>query len=217
MGGETPPACLRQSKRFGIEPMFVEPGVKTGIAIQVDNPQEKHVNIKQVLFWADTWASLKRIGSALVTDLPVPPSGLDQMKTDYAADPRAFTTEELKGGWRLACRSIVQEDLTIEVPPLRKRKEDIPALVEHFPSYDHMLPVARQRRGVSDLRVAVKLVRGAREIGAIQARDALRVRDGSMADEGIVRNLAQAPWPYGPGDAETFLMRERRPGTVRRG
>ena len=27
-------------KFFGIEPMFVEPGVKTGIAIHVDNPQE---------------------------------------------------------------------------------------------------------------------------------------------------------------------------------
>src|SRR5437773_5091906 len=27
-------------KFFGIEPLFVEPGVKTGIAIQVDNPQE---------------------------------------------------------------------------------------------------------------------------------------------------------------------------------
>ena len=25
----------------------------------------------------------------------------------------------------------------------------------------------------------------------------------AIADEGIVRNLAQAPWPYGPGDAET--------------
>ena len=32
----------------------------------------------------------------------------------------------------------------------------------------------------------------------------------AIADEGIVRNLAQAPWPYGPGDAETFLTRERR-------
>ncbi len=27
-------------QRFGIEPLFVEPGVKTGIAIHVDNPQE---------------------------------------------------------------------------------------------------------------------------------------------------------------------------------
>ncbi|HEV7766954.1 MAG TPA: type III pantothenate kinase [Thermoanaerobaculia bacterium] len=27
-------------KYFGIDPLFVEPGVKTGIAIQVDNPQE---------------------------------------------------------------------------------------------------------------------------------------------------------------------------------
>ncbi len=38
-----------------------------------------------------------------------------------AIDPRAFTVEELKGGWRLACRSIAQEDLTIEVPPLQSR------------------------------------------------------------------------------------------------
>ena len=38
-----------------------------------------------------------------------------------SVDPRAFTTEELKGGWRLACRSIAQEDLTIEVPPLQTR------------------------------------------------------------------------------------------------
>src|SRR5258705_7901559 len=27
-------------KYFGVEPLFVEPGVKTGIAIHVDNPQE---------------------------------------------------------------------------------------------------------------------------------------------------------------------------------
>jgi uncharacterized 2Fe-2S/4Fe-4S cluster protein (DUF4445 family) len=38
-----------------------------------------------------------------------------------AVDPRAFTTEELKNGWRLACRAAVHEDLTIEVPPLQTR------------------------------------------------------------------------------------------------
>src|SRR5207253_3868807 len=36
-----------------------------------------------------------------------------------AVDPRAFTVEELKNGWRLACRAAVQEGLTIEVPPLQ--------------------------------------------------------------------------------------------------
>ena len=36
-------------------------------------------------------------------------------------DPRAFSTEELKNGWRLACRAAVHEDLTIEVPPLQTR------------------------------------------------------------------------------------------------
>jgi uncharacterized 2Fe-2S/4Fe-4S cluster protein (DUF4445 family) len=36
-------------------------------------------------------------------------------------DPRAFTIEELKSGWRLACRASTLEDLTIEVPPLQTR------------------------------------------------------------------------------------------------
>jgi hypothetical protein len=35
--------------------------------------------------------NLQTIGSELVTEgLPVPPSGLDQMKADYAADPKDF-------------------------------------------------------------------------------------------------------------------------------
>jgi uncharacterized 2Fe-2S/4Fe-4S cluster protein (DUF4445 family) len=36
-------------------------------------------------------------------------------------DPRAFSVEELKSGWRLACRAAAQEDMTIEVPPLQTR------------------------------------------------------------------------------------------------
>jgi uncharacterized 2Fe-2S/4Fe-4S cluster protein (DUF4445 family) len=38
-----------------------------------------------------------------------------------SVDPRAFTIEELKNGWRLACRAETREDLTIEVPPLQTR------------------------------------------------------------------------------------------------
>jgi RimJ/RimL family protein N-acetyltransferase len=33
----------------------------------------------------------------------------------------------------------------------------------------------------------------------------------AIADEAVVRNLATAPWPYRPEDAETFLSRERGP------
>lgn len=33
----------------------------------------------------------------------------------------------------------------------------------------------------------------------------------AIQNEGIVRNLAQAPWPYSFADAENFLMRERAP------
>jgi uncharacterized 2Fe-2S/4Fe-4S cluster protein (DUF4445 family) len=36
-------------------------------------------------------------------------------------DPRAFTPDELRNGWRLACRATAQEDMTIEVPPLQTR------------------------------------------------------------------------------------------------
>jgi len=36
-------------------------------------------------------------------------------------DPRAFSVEELRSGWRLACRAAAQEDLTVEVPELQTR------------------------------------------------------------------------------------------------
>ena len=38
-----------------------------------------------------------------------------------AVDPRAFSIEELKAGWRLACRAPAQEDVALEVPPLETR------------------------------------------------------------------------------------------------
>jgi uncharacterized 2Fe-2S/4Fe-4S cluster protein (DUF4445 family) len=36
-------------------------------------------------------------------------------------DPRAFSAEELKSGWRLACRAQAEVDLVVEVPPLQTR------------------------------------------------------------------------------------------------
>lgn len=36
-------------------------------------------------------------------------------------DPRAFTTDELRQGWRLACRASARGDLVVEVPPLQTR------------------------------------------------------------------------------------------------
>ena len=36
-------------------------------------------------------------------------------------DPRAFSTDELRAGWRLACRAQARGDLVIEVPPLQTR------------------------------------------------------------------------------------------------
>ncbi|HWF52041.1 MAG TPA: ASKHA domain-containing protein, partial [Solirubrobacteraceae bacterium] len=36
-------------------------------------------------------------------------------------DPRAFTADELRDGWRLACRASARTDLVVEVPPLQTR------------------------------------------------------------------------------------------------
>ncbi|HUZ39501.1 MAG TPA: ASKHA domain-containing protein [Streptosporangiaceae bacterium] len=47
-----------------------------------------------------------------VLDGPAPPSPLDI---------RAFTPEELRGGWRLACRALATADTTVEIPPLVTR------------------------------------------------------------------------------------------------
>jgi uncharacterized 2Fe-2S/4Fe-4S cluster protein (DUF4445 family) len=38
-----------------------------------------------------------------------------------AVDPRAFSPQELREGWRLACRAPAREDLAVHVPPLQTR------------------------------------------------------------------------------------------------
>ncbi len=38
-----------------------------------------------------------------------------------SVDPRAFSPDELRAGWRLACRAPAAEDLVVEVPPLQTR------------------------------------------------------------------------------------------------
>jgi uncharacterized 2Fe-2S/4Fe-4S cluster protein (DUF4445 family) len=38
-----------------------------------------------------------------------------------SVDPRAFTADELKAGWRLACRAQAEADLVVDVPPLQTR------------------------------------------------------------------------------------------------
>jgi uncharacterized 2Fe-2S/4Fe-4S cluster protein (DUF4445 family) len=38
-----------------------------------------------------------------------------------SVDPRAFSPEQLRDGWRLACRAPAREDLAVHVPPLQTR------------------------------------------------------------------------------------------------
>jgi len=45
-------------------------------------------------------------------------------------------------------------------------------------------------------------------------REDARALHAAICDEGIVRNLARAPWPYRMDDAEAFLAQERAPDQV---
>jgi uncharacterized 2Fe-2S/4Fe-4S cluster protein (DUF4445 family) len=53
----------------------------------------------------------KKCRIRIAEDAPVPSS----------LDVRAYTAEELKQGWRLACRTIATQDTAVEVPPLTTR------------------------------------------------------------------------------------------------
>jgi uncharacterized 2Fe-2S/4Fe-4S cluster protein (DUF4445 family) len=89
-------------------------------------------------------------------------------------DPRAFTVEELKAGWRLACRAPVTADLEIEVPPLQTRPKAAlvgvgrhvilrPAVQKRYveleePSLEDQTPdLERLLAAVSDLELRVDL------------------------------------------------------------
>jgi uncharacterized 2Fe-2S/4Fe-4S cluster protein (DUF4445 family) len=89
-------------------------------------------------------------------------------------DPRAFTVEELKAGWRLACRAPATADLEIEVPPLQTRPKAAlvgvgrhvilrPAVQKRYveleePSLDDQTPdLERLLAAVSDLELRVDL------------------------------------------------------------
>ena len=89
-------------------------------------------------------------------------------------DPRAFSPDELRDGWRLACRAPARGDLVIEVPPLQTRPKAAlvgvgrhvilrPAvqkrhLVLEEPSLeDQRSDVARVLAGLEDLEPRVEL------------------------------------------------------------
>ena len=89
-------------------------------------------------------------------------------------DPRAFTIEELKAGWRLACRAPATGDLEIEVPPLQTRPKAAlvgvgrhvilrPAVQKRYveleePSLEDQTPdLERLLAAVSDLELRVDL------------------------------------------------------------
>jgi uncharacterized 2Fe-2S/4Fe-4S cluster protein (DUF4445 family) len=91
-----------------------------------------------------------------------------------AVDPRAFSPDELRDGWRLACRAPARADLEIDVPPLQTRPKAAlvgvgrhvilrPAVMKRHlvldePSMeDQRSDVARVLAGLDDLEPRIEL------------------------------------------------------------
>ena len=108
-------------------------------------------------------------------------------------DPRAFSPDELRAGWRLACRARAEQDLRVEVPPLVTRPKAATVGVGR----QVILRPAVQKRCVtlpeptlSDQRTDLERLRDALpdlelRVGLPAVRDlarALRPADGGAAD-----------------------------------
>ena len=95
--------------------------------------------------------------------------------------PRAFTPDELRDGWRLACRASANEDLEVDVPPLQTRPKAAlvgvgrhvilrPAVIKRYLELDEptledqVSDLERVRAAIDDFELQVELdvVRDAR-------------------------------------------------------
>ena len=118
-----------------------------------------------------------------------------------ALDPRAFSPQELREGWRLACRAPAREDVVVSVPPLQTRPKAAlvgvgrhvilrPAVQKRYveldePSLeDQRSDVQRLLDGIDDLEPRVDL-EVARTLGRV-LRDARFKVTAVVCDETLV-------------------------------
>jgi uncharacterized 2Fe-2S/4Fe-4S cluster protein (DUF4445 family) len=116
-------------------------------------------------------------------------------------DPRAFSPDELRAGWRLACRATAREDLVVDVPPLQTRPKAAlvgvgrhvilrPSVQKRYleleePSMeDQRSDVQRLLDGIDDLEPTVDL-EVARTLGRV-LRDAHFKVTAVVCDEALV-------------------------------
>jgi uncharacterized 2Fe-2S/4Fe-4S cluster protein (DUF4445 family) len=106
-------------------------------------------------------------------------------------DPRAFNTQELHDGWRLACRAPAREDLVVSVPPLQTRPKAAlvgvgrhvilrPAVVKRYVELeeptmeDQRSDVQRLLDAIDDLEPHIPL-EVVRKLGAVLRSSAFKV------------------------------------------
>ena len=116
-------------------------------------------------------------------------------------DPRAFSPDELRAGWRLACRATATDDLLVEVPPLQPRPKAAlvgvgrhvilrPALQKRYVELseptleDQRSDVQRLLDGIDDLEPTIDL-EVAKTLGRV-LRDAHFKVTAVVCDEALV-------------------------------
>ena len=140
-------------------------------------------------------------------------------------DPRAFQPDELRDGWRLACRAIARDDLQIEVPPLQTRPKAAlvgvgrhvilrPAVQKRYleleePTLeDQTSDLERVLAAIDDLELRV-------ELAAVRRLGAGAALVGLQGDGGDLRRRADR---CGAGRHHRAAVRDRlRPGDDDRG
>ena len=152
------PAPLRAGRRD------VEGGARAGGHDGLRRGELERHRDRLDLRWARDVQEVQGAGGRRAT--PAPP-----------VDPRAFSLEELRAGWRLACRAAADEDLVVEVPPLQTRPKAAlvgvgrhvilrPAVQKRYlelsePTLEDQTPGSRPRAGRDGRRRAARAARPA--------------------------------------------------------
>ena len=106
-----------------------------------------------------------------------------------AVDPRAFDPDELRAGWRLACRAEAGEDVVVEVPPLQTRpKAALAGVGRHV-----ILRPAVQKRYLELAEPTLEDQTSDLE-RVLQAMDDLELRVPLGLVRGLGRTLREADW-----------------------
>src|ERR1039458_1362656 len=125
-GGSPPPSIRRNENHHGPLPPDADPGTSRPVRVDLRfEPSGRQVRVPAgvSVFDAASWngIAIDSTCGGHGTCKKCKVRMLDGATAPSPLDIRAFSPDELREGWRLACRVLAGEDARIEVPPLVTR------------------------------------------------------------------------------------------------